>query len=522
MSRRHARIRSAGNGHFLLEDLDSRNGTHLNGKIIAGPTAIDDNAYIQICDFVFLFQGGLVRIQDDGDKSSTILGMLDLAASTAQGQIHDSRPEEKLRAVLDISKIFGTTLEIRELLEKTLESLFTIFRQADRGFALLRDEKTNELKPMAIKYRDGQPGSMSISKTILNHVFNQRKAVLCADAGSDSRFKQSESIANSKLRTVICVPLMNQNREPVGVIQLDTQAPRGPFEQDDLDLLVAVGSQVSVALENARLHETLLRRRELEQGFRNAQEVQKALLPKSRPKLAGFEFWDYYEPALLVGGDYFDYCSINPASSRGSPATWAVTVGDVAGKGMPAALLMAKLSAEARSLMRSEADPTIVVEKLNDEFSVSDMKDRFITLLLVVIEASSEKLSVVSAGHMGPIIRRANGTVDVIGEETKGPPLAVIAGRRYECVQTRLDKGDVVVLYTDGVSEAANQANQQFGVTRLKQTIISAQPNSRLVGEAILQAVRTHSGGRARTTTSPSCASAESDQRSSLKKGSTW
>lgn len=494
VSRRHARIRANG-GKFLLEDLGSRNGTHINGKRITAPTVLEDGVYVQICDFVFLFQGGLVRIQDDGEKSSTILGMLDLTGSTSVGGPGEAKPEEKLKAIMEISRIFGATLDIREILEKTLETLFSIFRQADRGFVLIADERSNELRPMAIKFRDGQPGSMTMSRTILDHVFRQKRAVLLGDAGTDSLFKQSESIANSKLRTVLCVPLLDQNRRPIGVLQLDTQAPRGPFEQDDLDLLAAIGSQVSVAVENAKLHEIVLRRHELEQGFRNAREVQKALLPKSRPQLSGFEFWDYYEPAMLVGGDYFDYCRIGESAENDRGVTWALSVGDVAGKGMPAALLMAKLSAEARSLMRGETDPRRIVERLNDEFAGGDMQDRFITFLLVVIDGPASKLSVVSAGHMGPLIRRRNGVVEAVGEDTKGPPLAVIAGRKYDCVETRLEPGEIAVLYTDGVSEAVNSANVQFGPQRLRSAVQSAGPTPSHVGEAILEAVRLHAAG---------------------------
>ncbi len=501
VSRRHARIRKSERS-LLIEDLDSRNGTHVNGMPITAPVPLEDGSYVQLCDYVFLFQGGVVKIEDDGDKSSTILGMLDLAESSSTSRWTDVRPEEKLRAVLEISgRIFGSTLQLRELLERTLESLFTIFRQADRGFALLRDERDGELRPMAIKYREGAPDSMAISRTILNHVLNERRAILSVDAGTDRRFSQSDSVASSKLRTVLCVPLLDQNRDPIGVIELDAQSPKGTFTEEDLDLIVAVAGQISIAIENARLHESLLHRRELEQGFRNAREVQKALLPRSRPKILGYQFWDYYEPAMLVGGDYFDYGPFGPAdeASLQNPKRWAIAVGDVAGKGMPAALLMAKLSAEARMFIRSEVDPSRVVERLNQEIADDDIQDRFITFLLVIIDCETHVLRVVSAGHMAPIVRRARGVFELVGEDETGPPLAVVSGQKYRAIETKLEPGDVVVLYTDGVTEAVDSKNRQFGHERLRKTIEAAQQGPQAVGEAVLRAARMHVAGHAQS-----------------------
>lgn len=501
VSRRHARIRKS-DRNLLIEDLDSRNGTHVNGVPITAPVPLEDGSYIQLCDYVFLFQGGVVKIEEDGEKSSTILGMLDLAESTSSSRFTDVRPEEKLRAVLEISgRIFGSTLQLRELLERTLESLFTIFRQADRGFALLRDDRDGELRPMAIKYRESAPASMAISRTILNHVLNERRAILSVDAGSDRRFSQSDSVASSKLRTVLCVPLLDQNRDPIGVIELDAQSPKGTFTEEDLDLIVAVAGQISVAIENARLHESLLRRRELEQGFRNAREVQKALLPRSRPIIPGYQFWDYYEPAMLVGGDYFDYGPFGPVdeTSLRDPGRWAIAVGDVAGKGMPAALLMAKLSAEARMFIRSELEPSRVVERLNQEIADDDIQDRFITFLLVIIDRDTHVLRVVSAGHMAPIVRRTGGELELVGADETGPPLAVVSGQKYRTIETKLEPGDVVVLYTDGVTEAIDSKNRQFGHDRLQKTIQAAQPGPQAVGEAVLRAARMHVAGHAQS-----------------------
>src|SRR5262249_12513484 len=186
----------------------------------------------------------------------------------------------------------------------------------------------------------------------------------------------------------------------------DTYDDRGRFTQEDLDLLVAVASQVSVAVENAQLHTTSIEQTQIEQEAVDANEVQLALLPERRPTLPGYDFWDYYEPARFVGGDYFDYLPVVYPDAQGNVSLrrWWLAVGDVAGKGMPAALLMARLSAEVRLFALTMSDPLKIVERLNRDFCLRTISERFITFVLAQIDAETHRLTVVSAGHTSPII----------------------------------------------------------------------------------------------------------------------
>jgi len=162
---------------------------------------------------------------------------------------------------------------------------------------------------------------------------------------------------------------------------------------------------------------------------------------------------------------------------------------------MPAALLMAKLSSEVRTCLLTETDPIRVVEKLNRQLCDSRFPERFITFLLVILDAETHRLTIVNAGHMGALIRRASGVAEVLGEKEGGPPLAILEGLRYQAVETELNVGDVVVLYTDGVSEAMNPEDQIFRFDRLRRTVLSAPRGPEAVGRAILNAVRTHAAG---------------------------
>ena len=297
---------------------------------------------------------------------------------------------------------------------------------------------------------------------------------------------------------MMCVPLWDRERRPVGVMQIDTRDEHGQFGEDDLELLVAVAGPVSVAIENARLHEIAVKQADMEREAQDARAVQLAIIPEKKPHLPGYEFWHFYEPARSVGGDYFD-CRPIPRSETPfdqPPDRWAVAIGDVSGKGMPAALLMARLSSEVRLLIQTELDPARVVDRLNRHLCASRTDERFITFLLVLLEGERHELRVVNAGHMGPMIRRSDGRIEVIGEEQSGPPLGIMEDHVYGAMISSVSPGDVVLLYTDGVNEALDNEGRLFGIERLKQTLATAPTEVGKVGESILNAVRHHVAGR--------------------------
>jgi serine phosphatase RsbU (regulator of sigma subunit)/pSer/pThr/pTyr-binding forkhead associated (FHA) protein len=493
VSRKHARIVRGPSG-FEIEDLGSNCGTILEGERISDRVPLKDGHHIKIGNYLFVFNLPPVLVTDNDDSSSTIIGVLEAARPerAAGSAVH---PEEKLRHVLEISRKLGESLQLDAVLEKTLETLFKIFPQADRGFVLLKEGETVDLTPRAIKFRGGETGSLAISRTILSHVLNEGKAILSSDAASDRRFEPSQSIVGM-IRMMMCVPLLDPGRTPKGILQLDTREERGRFTQEDLDLLVAVASQVSVAVENARLHAALIEQTQIEQESQDAHEVQIALLPEQRPELPGYEFWDYYEPARYVGGDYFDYLPLAHADDQAeAPRRWLLAVADVAGKGMPAALLMARLSAVVRLFTLTMSDPARIVERLNRDLCHRATGERFITFLLVLVDAESHRLCVVSAGHSGPIIRRGDDRLEIVGEGQAGPPLGINEGAVYSASGVSIEPGDLVLLSTDGLIEAMDASGRCFGIDRVQQTFQGAPRGATKVGEAILRAVRRHASG---------------------------
>jgi serine phosphatase RsbU (regulator of sigma subunit) len=233
----------------------------------------------------------------------------------------------------------------------------------------------------------------------------------------------------------------------------------------------------------------------LELEAKDARDVQLALVPEQPPSVPGYQFWHSYQPAHHVGGDYFDY---HPLDRDDTPRPRiAVAIADVAGKGMPAALLMSRLSSEVRLLLLTEPDLIQLVERLNRDLCRSKVADRFITFLLAILDTDRHELALVNAGHMPPLIWRAAGRVEEIGVERSGTPLGIDPDASYQLQTVPLGAGEILVLYTDGITEAGtDQEGGGFGIERLAQALAQAPPGVGPAGAAILEAVRRHHAGR--------------------------
>jgi serine phosphatase RsbU (regulator of sigma subunit) len=217
------------------------------------------------------------------------------------------------------------------------------------------------------------------------------------------------------------------------------------------------------------------------------------------PTVDGYEFFAHYSPAQTIGGDYYD--AVVLPNGR-----LAVVLGDVAGKGVPAALLVAKLSSEVRFCLLSQPDPVRAVGLLNDQMIRGGLGDRFVTLALMLVDTVAHQMTVVNAGHMNPRLFRAgaNDLADAISTEVSGLPLGVMPGYEYESVTLPLEVGDVVAVFTDGVTDAMGPSGVLFGpegvdecLTPPDDPVAAAGWRPRRVGDQLVTAVRRHAAGRA-------------------------
>jgi serine phosphatase RsbU (regulator of sigma subunit) len=324
--------------------------------------------------------------------------------------------------------------------------------------------------------------------TILREAMEKARAILSADAVSDKRFSLSDSVSSLKLRSVMCAPLVVQSGESLGAIQIDTRDNSLPFSEDDLEVLASVAAQAAVSLENAQLHAAALKQRDYERDLDFATQVQLGFLPNERPGVAGYEFFDFYEAAQRVGGDFFDYVPLPDGRI-------AVTVGDVAGKGLPAALLMARIYSDTRYELLAKPTPAEAMTSLNTNLSSSGLGHRFITLVFVILDPRAHSLTIVNAGHLPPLARSKRGQVKPLGTDISGLPLGIQPETVYRQTQVTIDAGESIVLATDGVTEAMNPANEIYGTPRLTAFLKKAPAQAAPLGEAIVADIEAFCAG---------------------------
>ena len=514
VSRRHVILSEEG-GQFFVQDLGSRNGTYINGTRVGDRAPLKGGDQMLICDILFEFlneeglasriggagpdassllgpvsaSSGEVAIEEDEESASaSIMATLDVGGGVASSWNFSARPEAQLEAMVEISNNLGNTLSVKEILPKTLDSLFKIFVQADRGFVIMPPKPDAQLVPVAAKARrEDDQISMRISRTIVRQAIEDKKAILSADAATDERFSQAQSIADFQIRSLIVAPMISSDGEPLGVIQIDTNNQRSRFTDLDLQILAGVASQAAIALDNARMYEDAIKQRALQRDLEVAHQMQHALLPSTSPEVGGYHFFEFYEAAHQVGGDYYDYVLL--PNDR-----VAAVVGDVAGKGVSAAILMAKLSSDVRFWLASEPDAAKALGEINAAFSSHGWDDRFVTMVVAVIDPHSHKLTLVNAGHMPPLLRASSGEVIEIGGEEAGLPLGVVDDYEYEAYERELQPGDFVTVFTDGFSEAMNSDRELFGMERLIEVVGDKSVGSHELGEFVLKNVRDFAG----------------------------
>ncbi len=504
VSRKHANVIKDG-ASFILEDLGSGNGTFLNGQRLEGSQKLKPNDRVKFGPMLMRFdsdqdeddsassavlqhaaQMGGVEVDDSDDSSSTIMGSLD---SSTLG-ILDSRPQEKLKAILEISRALAGTLEVESLLPKILDALFAIFPAADRGCILLKDFETGKMNSRAMKHRrEGEDATVKLSRTILNAVLDEKKAILSADAASDSRFDASESISALTIRSMMCVPMLDLQGEPVGAINIDTQNPMMQFKNEDLEIMVAVAGQAALSYESARLLQSFVDKQKQDSEMNIARNVQQALLPEALPDLPGYSFFTFYESAQAVGGDYYDVIPTRDGK-------YWLAFGDVAGKGVPASLVMSRMSSVVRSTSEFVTDAGEAVSSINDHMCAKAVEGRFVTFVLTILDTENHTISVVNSGHMSPIFRKADGTIEEFDDDSIGLPIGVLEGYPFETRSRTLEPGETVVLFTDGVSEAMNHESELYGMDRLREFISKNSADVEELGKAIREDVRKHADGR--------------------------
>lgn len=492
VSHLHARVTRDGDAYYLT-DLGSKNKTYLNGqRVESKPLRLRDGDSIDlahVCHLLFRCPAEAPpapaeRSDAEPTRGTTceVVAAVEVdsgSGSSSESDASKSPPtieslEARLAALRDITRELGRSLALDEVLPKVLDSLFRIFRHADRGFIVLLNAEGQLVVrwSKASEQRLGEP--IKFSHTIVQRVMESRQAELRRDALRDLT-PTSDSIRAEGIRSVICAPLLEATGKAIGVIELDTKDPRKHFRLDDLNILASVAGQAGMAIERAQFHELLLRRQE---GEKLAEEVQLALLPRARPNIAGYGFFDYYKPAEYIGGDYYDYIPL-------PDGRLAVVVADVMGGGVPAAMLMARVSGEAKFCLATEPQPAAALMRLNDVICRLKV-ERFVTVSIVILDPVRHTATIVNAGHPPPIWRRGDGRIEEPGSDESGIPVGLLDGYQYLETVLALRPGESLVMYTDGCFEAMDPAGQRFSRDRIRSHVRTGASRVEDVGQAII------------------------------------
>ena len=468
-SRLHAEVVQEGD-NFLLHDLGSANGTRYNGLAVKTPVYLQSGGEIQIGETRIGFgdDGNLPKsisstlIADNTnalDPSRTI-SLTGRKSPTADILVSSMSSRTDLLGL--ISKV-GVALLSSSGLDETLNQVASLVFEAvpaERVIIMLRNEKSAEgmeIKVARLRDIDEPISEVHISRTIMNEVIENGKSVLTSDAQQDPRFA-SQTLVLQGIRSVLAVPLSVDERHVFGIIYADSPTFEATFASEHLDILTTLASVASIRVENASLLDERINRERMERELELATEIQQRFQPSGPPKVEGYEFQGISFSCYEIGGDYYDFIP----SSDGK---MLIALGDVSGKGTAAALLMSSLHAAIHGQVAARSSLEATISSVNSYLSENTPANRFVTLFVAELDPETSVLRYINAGHNPPLVGRVDGNIELLS--SGGLPLGIMAGAEYEVGETQLGDGEFLVVYSDGVSEANNLAEEEFGLDRL-------------------------------------------------------
>lgn len=403
-------------------------------------------------------------------------------------RVRDDHAEdvEKFHRLAEASKIVNSTLNLERLLGLILDTAREIV-EAEGGTLYLVDEAKNELWSKVLQGSSSVKIRLPLGRGVAGYVGSTGERLLIEDAYLDARFNpEFDSKTGFRTKTILCTPIRNKEDRIIGVLQLLNKR-EGLFSIADLDLIDALSEHSAMALENARLYALERQNIAMEKELSAARNVQASLLPQAPPEIEGYDIFGRTKSALWVGGDYFDHIP------WGEHRT-ALCLGDVTGKGLPAALLMANIQAILRSQLMMGPTPRRIMQRTNKLLRQSIADGKFVTLFYGILDSERHWMVFTNAGHENPIVVRKDGTTQKLS--AGGTVLGILDDLFFEEDAVRLDPGDVVVMFSDGVTEAANASNELFGEKRLEECLVTNRHlGARDLADAIERSVHVFADG---------------------------
>jgi len=455
LSRQHMAVEREGDA-WTVRDLGSKNGTYLNGVRVTEKTRLRPGDRIVASRIVIVFDPAgadankTVFFEGAGGPSAASLTVSTTLEHLLRGETKEKSPFAPQWG----SAVTALIRAGRELAERRpLPELFRVILDlgieavgARRGVLMTLDDKGQ----LAVQAARGE--GFRISTAVRDRVLNAKASLLVRDAQQDEALRQRLSIVEQSVGTLMAAPLQTDN-QVIGLIYVDSPQFAREFTSDDLNLLTVMANVAAIRIDRERLAEVEQAERLMASELEQAAEIQRQFLPASAPVVPGLDLAGYNASCRSVGGDYYDFLQY-PDGRVG------VVIADVAGKGMPAALLMTSLQAKVQALADAPAAPGSVVGRLNRSLATTCPRNRFVTLFYCHLDASTGEVAYCNGGHNPPLLIRANGEISKL--EGGGPVLGILPMVQYQDQRTSIEPGDMLVLYSDGVTEASNPAGQDF------------------------------------------------------------
>jgi len=471
-SRLHAEIRQEGDGYWL-QDLGSANGTRYNGNLVTVALPLIPGGEIQIGETTIVFEDD----RPNQHSSSTLIAdhteALDPATTISfshrrnpTAEILNAKVSTRTELLGLISKV-GVALLSSSGLDETLNQVASLVFEAvpaERCVIMLRDEKASDgMKIMVARDRNKAESieEVRISRTVMDEVLKNGKSVLTSDAQHDPRYA-SQTMALLGIRSVLAVPLSVDERDIFGIIYADSPTWESSFTEEHLDILTTLASVASIRVENAALIDLRIERERMERELELATEIQQRFQPSAPPKMEGYQFQGISFSCYEIGGDYYDFI-------KQGDGKMLIALGDVSGKGTAAALLMSSVHAAMHAQVSAGSHLPEIVRSVNQYLAENTPANRFVTLFAAELDPENGRLRYINAGHNPPIVARANGNIEQLS--SGGFPLGILPTAEFEVGEIELGHGEAVVIYSDGVSEANNLEEEEFGMDRLTEVV---------------------------------------------------
>jgi phosphoserine phosphatase RsbU/P len=494
ISRKHCRIEVAADGSCRLEDLQSHNGTFVNGVKVASPVPLSSGDHVRFGQVEFKClsddqSSGMQRAQltDQIYEKSVYLSMNEILKPLPA---HVSDLPELLPTLFDMAKILVLPEPQHVMLERSLAMVAKVI-PAERFAVLFTSEDREEIYTAAVLLPGGKdPGQFTLSKTIVRELLTNKNAILIGDPNLDPRFAGQQSIIMSSLKSAMAAPLLDEDRV-LGILYVDTTSPAHQYSDEYLRLFATFGNIIASRLVNFALLQERTEKQAMETELRRASSIQKNLLIKIPPTLPGYSIAAFQKPSRSVGGDLYDLALL-------PDGRLVFMVADVSGKGMGAALLMSNILASFRILYSSpDFDLERAVKQVSTQLLKYSAPEDFATLFVGVASANDDTVTYLNAGHNPPLVARRSGEKEFL--PASGTMIGAFDFSSWTVGNARLAEGDLLMIFSDGVTEA-ERGEEQYSDARMEDLVVANRTETpEVVAQRLMDDIETFVGDAPRS-----------------------